>query len=167
MAIHNANLGTYMPTNPTVVQLHVKMHGFHCMDSMGKHTFRVQCMQNTQEISGAGLSGQAPHSHIGDPNVRKTRGNLRGRTFRPSTAQPHRRTQMYAKHEGIPGAGFSGQVPHSHIGGPKCTQNTAENHRARLLRPATAQPYRKAQLYAKYRRKPPRPATPASYRTAI
>ena len=102
----------------------------------------------------------------------KYAGNPRRWTFRPATAQPYRRAQMCANHEGkhtlraqcmqnmqeIPGGGFSGQLPHSHIGELRCVQNTRENilqssmyakyagnPRWRIFRPATAQPYRRAQ----------------------
>jgi len=41
MAIPMASLGTEMLTNPTVVQMHVKTHGF--------YGSRLECMENTRE----------------------------------------------------------------------------------------------------------------------
>ena len=84
MAIPMANLGTNMFTNPTVVQLHVKMHGFYGDNHIGE----LECMQNARE--------NIPQSSM----YAKYAGNPRRRTFRPATAQPYRRAQMYAKHEG-------------------------------------------------------------------
>ena len=45
MAIPMANLGTNMFTNPTVVQLHVRMDGFYG----DNHIAELECMQNTRE----------------------------------------------------------------------------------------------------------------------
>ena len=45
MAIPMANLGTNMFTNPTVVQLHVKMHGFYGDNHIGE----LKCVQITRE----------------------------------------------------------------------------------------------------------------------
>ena len=54
----------------------------------------------------------------------------------------------------IPGAGLSGQLPHSHIGELKCVPNTRENIPSELN-------------VCKIRRKSQAADFPASYRTAI
>ena len=75
MAIPMANLGTNMFTNPKVVQLHVKMHGFYGDNHIGELEYMQNARENIpqssmyanmQEIPGGVLSGQLPHSHIGD-----------------------------------------------------------------------------------------------------
>ena len=45
IAIPMADLGTNMLTNPTVVQLHVKMHGFYGNSHVGE----LKCVQNTKK----------------------------------------------------------------------------------------------------------------------
>ena len=79
----------------------------------GKHTLRAPCIQNMQEIPGAGFSGQPPHSHIGELKcVQNTKENIpessmyakyarnpRCRIFRPATAQPYRRAPMQSMRE--------------------------------------------------------------------
>ena len=45
MATPMANLGTNMFTNPTVVQLHVKMHGFYGDNHIGE----LRCVQIARE----------------------------------------------------------------------------------------------------------------------
>ena len=116
IAIPMANPGTDMLTNPTVVQLHVKMHGFHGNSHIGE----FKCMQNSWENT------------LSDPNACKTLGKSQAVDF---PARP-------------------GQLPHSHIGELECMQNTKENI---LSDPSVWKTRGKSQV----------PDFLASYRTAI
>ena len=141
--ILNANLVTDMPTNPiscahsfslvctnaSFLQ-HYSMQTLQhtCLQTLQLFTCTQKCMLSATVLNARHVykpySCSIAHKNAWIPWL-----------------QPYRRARMHAKHEGkrtlrapciqnmqeIPGAGFSGQLPHSHIRGLKCMQNTREN----------------------------------------
>ena len=73
-----ANLGTDVLTNPTVVQLHVKMHGFYG----DNHTGEFKCMQNAAQSSP-----EQPRAGQSRPEQPRTAQNSPEQPREPRTAQ--------------------------------------------------------------------------------